>query len=354
VAEDLERLDEAAGALTRLLRERAGRAGFMLRLIASLAGFGGNLVEQYGEHSDEEAARYAVTRENRRDRLNAENLRWLIDTAFAGRKIMVWAHNAHVMNAWYGRNFDSVSLEPLAEGMKPSGVWLADWYGNALYKIGFTTYHGSDGWVGAAPVPVPPAPAGSVEERLHQLGAPEVFLPLPSTPVSMRIPKYKVETFANPAQPFDALYFVNSMTPATSGYIPVGVPGPAVEPSSEPDATLLRSNDLHKLDVVIQSCVGRRVRWVAGTFTEGRGHDQLAFLTNAHAPYAFIHAGNYLIPTEQEFHRIAFRTGAVKQGSVLQSHRLVNSHLRPRLRRLTAAFHNDFILKARFGGDGLA
>jgi erythromycin esterase len=230
VAEDLDRLDETAAALERLLREGgdhaaaapAGRAGFMMRAIASLAGYGANLFEEQGKHSTEEAARYALTRENRRDRINADNLRWLIDTAYSGRKIMVWAHNAHVMNAWYGRGFDSVSLEPLTDGMKPTAVWLAGWYGDALYKIGITAYQGSDGWVGAPPVPVPPAPPGSLEERLHRLGAPEVFLPLrgdnaplPAAHVSMRIPKYEVETVANPAKPFDALYFIDTMKPAT-------------------------------------------------------------------------------------------------------------------------------------------
>jgi erythromycin esterase-like protein len=230
--EDLDRLDEAAGALVRLLRESGdgtaftpgGRAGFMIRAITSLAGYGANLLEAYGKHSAAEAARYALTGENRRDQINAENVKWLIDKAYAGRKIMVWAHNAHVMNAWYTRGFDSVSLEPLTDGMKPMGVWLADWYQDALYKIGSTAYQGSDGWVGAAREPIPLAPPDSLEERLHRLGAPEAFLPLrgnsasPSVlpgPVSMRLPKYKVETVANPAQPFDALYFIDTMKPAT-------------------------------------------------------------------------------------------------------------------------------------------
>ena len=196
----------------------------MIRAITSLAGYGANLLEAYGKHSAEAAARYAVTGENRRDQVNADNLKWLIDTAYAGRKIMVWAHNAHVMNAWYGKGFDSVSLEPLTDGMKPTGAWLTGWYGYALYRIGFTAYQGSDGWVGAPPAPVPPAPPDSLEERLHRLGAPEVFLPLrgshglrslSAAPLSMRIPKYKVETVANPARPFDALYFIDVMKPAT-------------------------------------------------------------------------------------------------------------------------------------------
>jgi hypothetical protein len=95
-------------------------------------------------------------------------------------------------------------------------MWLADWYGEALHKIGFTAYEGSDGLVGASRDPIPRAPSGSLEERLHRLGAPEVFLPLrgysklrplPAATISMRIPKYKVETVANPAQAFDALYY---------------------------------------------------------------------------------------------------------------------------------------------------
>ena len=202
----------------------AGRAGFMIRAITSLEGYGANLLETYGKHSAEEAAQYSLTSENRRDRINAENLRWLIDKAYAGRKIMVWAHNAHVMNAWYGRGFDSVSFEPLIDGMKPMGVWLAGWYGDALYKIGFTTYDGSDGWIGGPPEPVPPALPASLEERLHRMGVPEVLLPLhtagglrslPGTTVSMRIPKYKTEVIPNSALPFDALYFIDTMKPAT-------------------------------------------------------------------------------------------------------------------------------------------
>jgi len=101
------------------------------------------------------------------------------------------------------------------------GVWLTNWYGKALYKIGLTAYQGRDGWVGAKPEAVPPAPEGSLEERLHRLGAKEAFLPLrggmlPTSPLSMRIPKYKEETVSNPAQAFDAVYFIDTMKPATA------------------------------------------------------------------------------------------------------------------------------------------
>jgi len=232
LAEDRDQLDEAAGELADLLSQAATRGTgsgarrreFMIRAVMGLAGFGSNLVEEQGRPYADQEARYALSRENRRDRINADNLKWLIDTAYVGRKIIVWAHNVHVMDAWYGKDFDSISLKPLAEGMKTTGVWLADWYGPGVYRIGFTAWQGSDGLVGAPPTPVPTAPPDSVEERLHRFGAGEVLLPLHckrssgSTlpgPVSMRIPKWKVETLENAAQPFDALYFIDTMRPAT-------------------------------------------------------------------------------------------------------------------------------------------
>ncbi len=226
VAEDLARLEQSVHALNSLLRDEserdrpAGRTGFMVRAITGLAGFGANLLEEQGSQTAKADAGSAVEHENRRDRINADNLKWLIDNTYRGRKIIVWAHSAHVMNSWYGPGFDSVSLAPLKDGMKPTGAWLADWYQDAVYRICITTYQGSDGWVGTPPSPIPPVPSGSLEELLHRLGAPEAFLPLhkvklPATSVTMRIPKYKTETITNPAQAFDALFFIDTMTPAT-------------------------------------------------------------------------------------------------------------------------------------------
>jgi erythromycin esterase-like protein len=89
LASDLDRLNEAADDLESLLHEPGSRAGFMIRAIASVTAYGANLLEEQGKHSPEEDAGYALTRENRRDRINADNLKWLIDTADAGRKIIV-------------------------------------------------------------------------------------------------------------------------------------------------------------------------------------------------------------------------------------------------------------------------
>jgi len=116
-----------------------------------------------------------------------------------------------------------VSLKPLADGMTPTGVWLNEWYRDDVYTIGLTAWRGTDGLVGVPPAPLPSAAPGRLEDLLHRLGASELFLPLRGFTavrplprcVSMRIPQYEIETVANPAQPFDALYFIDTMEPAT-------------------------------------------------------------------------------------------------------------------------------------------
>jgi len=93
LAEDRDRLDEAAselaGVLLRATTPRTGvaarRKGFMIRAVMGLAGFGSNLLEEQGRPYADQGAQYALSRENRRDRINADNLKWLIDTAYARR-----------------------------------------------------------------------------------------------------------------------------------------------------------------------------------------------------------------------------------------------------------------------------
>ena len=165
--------------------------------------------------------------ENRRDALNANNLRWLIQDVYAGRKIIVWAHNAHVMNAYYASDWRTVYGAPHPDSMKPIGVFLHEWLEDQLYTIITTAYEGQDGWVGApAPTIVPPAPEGSIEERVHRLGKPYAFLDLrslhgiPNSPVhsalQIRLPKYETNTLRDLAQVADGILYIDHIAPATA------------------------------------------------------------------------------------------------------------------------------------------
>lgn len=161
-------------------------------------------------------------RENRRDALNAVNLRWLVERRFPGRKVVVWAHNVHVMKAYYSSDFRAVHLAPKPRDMKPTGIFLEEWFGRQVYTIGITAFDGSEGFAMGGPVhSIPPAPEGSFEAHLHGLGCRYAFLDFrhykrPATPAeTIRIPKFETITTSDPGGIYDGVFYIDHMLPAT-------------------------------------------------------------------------------------------------------------------------------------------
>lgn len=227
----LERFQAAQTRLADLLRDKddefariegARRSGFMRRVVDSLSARGANLYERFGTDVAP-SADGGLAEQNRRDARNAENLRWLIEQGYPGRKVIIWAHNAHVMNAYYeAPAFKTIRLEPAANTMKPHGVFLAEWLGRDLYTIGFTACEGEDGWKHMASVPViPMARAGSMEARLKQLDRPLAFLDLRGAVRAlrgnqiMRVPKYDEVEISDATRPYDGIFFIARMGRAT-------------------------------------------------------------------------------------------------------------------------------------------
>jgi erythromycin esterase len=175
---------------------------------------------------DAERGPTTTERENRRDALNAANLRWLLEERYAGRKAIVWAHNAHIMNAYYAPDFRDVRLEPRQGDMKPTGVFLKGWLRETVYTLGMTTFEGEEGLATGGPAtPIAPAPEGSLEAGLHVLGAPYVFVDfrrskadrrssMPS-PQTVRIPKFATNTISEVSRVYDGLFFIDRMSRAT-------------------------------------------------------------------------------------------------------------------------------------------
>jgi erythromycin esterase len=212
----------------------ASDVAFMERFIENMRGRGASVYDR--ERSDRPPESTDVLKSddwNRRDGLMADNLRWLIEKAYPGRKVIVWAHNAHVMNAYFAADWRGVYAEPQPNGMKPAGVFLAEWLKDGLYTIAMTTNDGEDAWAnGQRQGPISPAAEGSLESRLHKLGKPQVFLDLRSArgdirhpmrvPQSMRISGYGPPTspYGNDLVPdltraFDAVFYIDRMAPAT-------------------------------------------------------------------------------------------------------------------------------------------
>jgi erythromycin esterase len=114
-----------------------------------------------------------------RDAAMAENVRWLIEEAFPGQKIVLWAHNGHVSAAPNG-------------GEKMLGGHLRDCYGDQMVVIGFALHHGAirakriaDGKFQPGPptaLPLCSAKPTSVEALFNETGLPRFILDLRRIP----------------------------------------------------------------------------------------------------------------------------------------------------------------------------
>jgi erythromycin esterase len=241
---DLEALQRGTQGLLILMRERrqafeqvhgAISIAFFQRALANLEAAG---INHWQRRCCEALQGTAALRQqsevwNRRDQLMAANLRWLIEERHAGRKVLVWAHNAHLMRAHFAADWQGIHRKPQPGGMTPMGALLADWLGDQVYSMAFTTYQGEEAWAnGQKRGSIAPAPEGSLESRLHALAKPIVFLDLRAargvrshplrTPTTLRISGYGQPTgrygndeVADITQAFDGVFFIDRMAPAT-------------------------------------------------------------------------------------------------------------------------------------------
>jgi erythromycin esterase len=221
--DDLNSLSAATKELIGLIKDRRadfeqvrGPLGtdFMVRTIENMRADGAFRAEFV------RAPATTAARESNRDAANAVNLRWLLEQQYAGRKAVVWAHDVHVMNAYYDSNFRGVHLTQQAGDMKPTGVFMADWLGKQVYTLGMTTFEGEDGFaMGGPATPVEPAPVGSLEARLHAMGHAYAFVDLRGMkspdPVTVRLPKYDTNTVKDVSRIYSGIFYIDQMARAT-------------------------------------------------------------------------------------------------------------------------------------------
>lgn len=252
-ASDLESVTRASDALLGLLREQRVallrahselRIGFMEHAIANLRGDSLNTYARRRSDRPKDAGQIPLRSEewNRRAARMVANLRWLLEERYRGRKLIVWAHNAHIVQAYFAADWAAVAHEPLAGGMNPMGASLRRWLPDDVFAIGFTAYDGDENWTnGQKRGSIAPAPAGSLEARLHEIGKPYAFVDLravsrrlsgaPVGPLSMRISGFGKPTwpYGNDVVPdlaraFDGVFFIDRMTPATTAKVSQAAP----------------------------------------------------------------------------------------------------------------------------------
>ena len=208
---------------------------FMEHAIANLRGNGFSIYLR--ERADSPKGDAAVAQNSaewaRRDAMMAENQRWLIEDVYAGKKIIVWAHNAHVTKVYFALDWRSAHARPQPGGMKSMGAYLAERMKDNVYTIALTTYEGEEDWAnGQMHGAIAPAAEGSLESRLHRLGKPYVFVNFRTLRVSPTHPMHRPQSmrisgYGPPTNPYgndtlpdltkalDAVIFVDHMAPAT-------------------------------------------------------------------------------------------------------------------------------------------
>lgn len=154
-----------------------------------------------------------------RDAAMAENLLWWVEGPLAGRKVVVWAHNYHVQEGvlmpdlpYFQRPFAS-----------PAGRFLSDALGDALYTVGFLSFTGASGWIGATPEPLPEFAPDSLEALLHAAGRPYLWvdlLGLPEdhwlrSPLGASFMLYQQSIPTDWSRLYDAVFFIDVQRPPT-------------------------------------------------------------------------------------------------------------------------------------------
>jgi erythromycin esterase-like protein len=108
---------------------------------------------------------------NMRDRQMAANLAWLLDVGYAGKKVVVWAATAHVINSR-----EAIDKEGAAE-MVPMGTYVHRKLGERSYVIAFSAGQGATRNFKTRQVTQHgPAPAQSIEWQIAQSGSPYAFV----------------------------------------------------------------------------------------------------------------------------------------------------------------------------------
>jgi erythromycin esterase len=131
-----------------------------------------------------------IVSENYRDRCMADNLLWLKTVGFPGAKIMVWAHNGHVVNS-------SIPPDP----RKHMGQLLKSELGSDLFTFLFAFDRGSFQAVqmgmGSVDCTVGAAPSASLGGTLSRAGVPRLALPLRQLPAEGAVAAWFNKPHAN-------------------------------------------------------------------------------------------------------------------------------------------------------------
>ena len=154
-----------------------------------------------------------------RDRAMADNVLWALQREGPGGRIVLWAHNSHLMKA----------MDP--EQGPRLGLFLDSMLGHDYVNIGFTFYRGApSGWASYQTGISEPARGGTLDGELARVGLPMFVVDLRAVPAEGPVHEWLDRAWAmrsemrewvlqmNPLQAWDALFYVQQISPARGKY----------------------------------------------------------------------------------------------------------------------------------------
>ncbi|MCW3467860.1 erythromycin esterase family protein [Chitinophaga nivalis] len=195
---------DPAGSSSHLLQV----SGFWLQVVNSIAS---QTSRYWGNVSGNELSV--------RDLQMAENLIWLAEKAYPGKKIIVWAHNIHVAKSTSGLIPPDDNTRAFLSTFKPMGATVSEHFGAKAYVIGFTSAAGTFmDYVSGKILPVPALKPGSLEAHLAATGHRWSFTdlrrksPVLQQPLASALFDYSPATGIWPAV-YDGLFFIKTAAP---------------------------------------------------------------------------------------------------------------------------------------------
>jgi erythromycin esterase len=154
-----------------------------------------------------------------RDLQMAQNLIWLAEKAYPGKKIIVWAHNVHIAKDISGLSVGGQAPPGGIDAFVPMGATLHRYFGDRAYCIGFSGAEGTYmNYVSGQILTVDPKPAGSIEGMLSATGDAYAFVDYRRAPRLLRQPQQAtisdyIDATGIWPNTFDGLFFIRKIWP---------------------------------------------------------------------------------------------------------------------------------------------
>lgn len=157
-----------------------------------------------------------------RDAAMAENLMWWLNGPLEDRKVIVWAHNYHVMMGFPVPDAEAFALSKGRSQGGPMGRFLRRDLKEDVYTIGFLSHGGRWSDMDDSVKEIPPPPPDSLEALFHAVGRPYLLLDMRRLPADhwLRQRWHANAMFHEPTSSiwpdrFDAFFFIDTQQPTT-------------------------------------------------------------------------------------------------------------------------------------------